>query len=399
MRLTHILGIATVLAGGLFLVFLWWPEPDQTERQHGPQTSSEPVRERILVPEKPAPSISPKLPAPNRQPAQESLAEGDHSVPLPNGNPEMTSPEQAREDDQSRMEANATAISESTTGQTAEQSIPVITPAFFEDLAQRLVDAYHPARSIHNPEATGTLNLHFSSLNRRYGLEMIGLDIQASSVVEARSEIFSSLLRPAVIEAAWTVFAPVLNQALSRSIQDATRAFPDADGSRTRRPLTPQEQKECSALLAETAANIAWAMEQYLLHEQAGVLTQQWLQAQTTAFAAHSRYQHADAALENERFASDSDQDHEQAQHIKELRRERDAAAQGIMRAIAAKEDARQALLSIFTHKTETGLSEPALLYLAEWLGRRLHNQPEHAEALLTVADTLRDLSARLGSS
>lgn len=398
MRLAHILGIATVLAGGLFLAFLWWPEPDQPEHQLIPPSSSEPVRERIIAPEKPEPPLAAQTQAPDEQFAGQSPEDDDHSGPRPDISSEMDLSEQSREEDQPLMEANATVSTDSASDQNTARPIPVITPAFCEDLAQVLVDAYHPPRSVHNPDVKGTLNLHFSSLNRRYGLDMTGLDIQAASVTEAREKIFSSLLRPAVIEAGWAVFAPVLSQALHRSLEEAIRSFANADGTLNQRPLTPQERDECLALLAATTVNIAAAMEQYLLHEQAYFLTQQWLQAQTKTFAAHSRYQHADAALENARNPFDGAQDREQ-EPLKELRGERDAAAQGIMQAVAAKEEARQAVLSIFPQEAKTGLSDPALLYLAEWLGRRLHTQPDHADALLIVADKLRDLSARLRSS
>ena len=267
-----------------------------------------------------------------------------------------------------------------------------VSGAFFDDLAGQIVAGYHPPRSEFNPESRGRLQFHFSSLNRRYGMDLVGLEHQSPSLIQGREEIFRNLFQPEALETIWVLFVPVFEQALDEALQTARWSFPAAGSSPDERGLTIQEQQEFYRLLSGSAAALAQAVQSYADHEDASALTERWFQAQTKAYAAHSRYQQAETELLIAQEETPDDQ-----VRILDERLERDAAAQGIMQAIAAREQAREDLLTTYAiGTTRPELSESELVYLAEWLFRRVRAHPERTQAIRFMADKFRELSLRL---
>ncbi len=267
-----------------------------------------------------------------------------------------------------------------------------ISGAFFDDLAGQIVAGYHPPRSEFNPESRGRLQFHFSSLNRRYGMDLVGLGHQSPSLLQGREEVFRNLLQPEALETIWVLFVPVFEQALDEALQTARWSFPAAGSSPEERGLTIQEQQEFYRLLSGSAAALAQAVQSYADHKDAPALTERWFQTQTKADAAHSRYQQAETEL----LVAQEETPDDQVRILAE-RLEWDAAAQGIMQAIAAREQARQDLLTIYvTGASRPELSESELVYLAEWLFRRVQTHPERIQAIRFMADKFRELSLRL---
>lgn len=267
-----------------------------------------------------------------------------------------------------------------------------ISGAFFDDLAGQIVASYLPPRSEHNPESQGRLRFHFSALNRRYGMDLVGLEHQSPTLTQGREEIFRNLLRPEALETIWALFVPIFEQALDEALQSARWSFPAPAASPGECGLTNQEQQEFYRLLSGSAAALANAVQAYADRQDAPSLTQGWLQAQTKAYAAHSRYQVAEAEL-----LTALEETPEDTVRILAERLERDAAAQGIMQAIAAREQARENLLQVYTTgPSRPDLGEAELVYLAEWLHRRIHAHPERRESIRHMAARLRELSLRL---
>ncbi|SDB61270.1 hypothetical protein SAMN05660653_03185 [Desulfonatronum thiosulfatophilum] len=267
-----------------------------------------------------------------------------------------------------------------------------ITMGFFDDLAEQIVTGYLPPGSELNPDSTGRLRIHFSALNRRYGMALVGLEHQSPSLLEGREEIFSNLLQPEAIENLWMIFHPFFEQALDEALRSATWAFPAPNDAFEQRELTASEQQDFYRLASAAVSALAHAVQLYSLHDESIPLTEQWLLGQTSAFAAHSRYQQAEAELERAQQEAPEDQ-----VRILDERLERDAAAQGIMRAIAVRENARQELLAVFLSATpRPDLTEGELLYLSEWLWRRLHNHPPRVEVFMLLADKLHEMALRL---
>lgn len=377
-------GIAGVVLAAAIMVLLWRPGDDRPPAD-GPEVSS---------PLAPAPS---EQDGPLDLPPQVPIAESDEPDPEEVDTVDLPAGEPAGMPSDPQDELAASTTDEPTLPEPLlPEPIGVvnITGAFFQDLAAQLVAGYHPPRSENNPESQGQLLLHFSALNRRYGLDLIGLEHQSPSPVAGREEIFRNLLQPEVLETIWIVFVPLFEQALQDALIEARRLFPVPGAEPVERGLSDPEQQEFRRLLSASTANMAQAVQGFVDHGDAMALTGQWLQAQVTAYAAHSRYQQAEAELRMAQEAMPADQVRILAERL-----ERDAAAQGIMQAIAARELARTKLLAVYQDgPSRPGLSEGELIYLSEWLWRRIQAHPERIEPLRLLAGKLRDLSQLLRS-
>ncbi len=383
---------AAVLAAAL-LILVWRPGDEQALVDVPPARTASPEPQvpadtRYVEPLPAAPSVPPVL---EGEPdaaleAPESPTSPSDDAPDAPGLPDA--PPDALEDS---LENALDAVPE----EPQPSGLTNISGAFFDDLARQIVAGYHPPKSEFNPQAQGRLQFYFSSLNRRYGMDLVGLDHQSPSLIQGREEIFRNLLQPEALESIWVLFVPVFEQALDEALLARRWSFPaQGGGSSEERGLTIQEQQEFYRLLSGSAAALAQAVQSYADHQDAPDLMARWFQVQTKASAAHSRYQIAETEL----LAAQEEAPDDQVRILAE-RLERDAAAQGIMQAIAAREQARRELLEIFAAgRSRPDLSESELVYLAEWLYRRTHDHPERTQALRLMADKFRELSLRLNS-
>ncbi len=271
-------------------------------------------------------------------------------------------------------------------------AVASLTLPFFDDLAQRLVDRYHPAGSEHNPGDKGVFVLSLSALNRAYGVDMIGLQHAAPSVLEAREEIFDALLRPDTIAAAMQAFTAYFQQALIDQALSAQRAFVAGDNTYVERPLSIHEVAEFLRLASASMRRLAQAVRIYVQSEQSVLHTVAWQNSRLDALAANARYQYAEDLLQQ--TLADSPEDGEK---IQALRQERDAASQEILEAIATREHLKGVLLSRFEKDALTKkVFEGDLLYVSQWLGRRLVENPERRDALSAVAVNVQEFADQL---
>lgn len=271
-------------------------------------------------------------------------------------------------------------------------SVASLTLPFLDDLAQRLVDRYHPPHSRHNTGARGVLLMSMSALNRVYGVEMIGLAHSSRSVLEARKEIFEAMLQPEVIDTAWQAFGSFFLQTVIDQALVAERVFVQADSSRTQRVLSVDEVADFLQLLATFTARIAQAVHVYASSETAVERTAAWLSVTADVFAANSRYQFAEAMLEqslSEPYVAE--------EKIRSLREERDQASQEMLQSIEHRENAKEQLLALFKNDSVAKrLSDGDQLYISQWLYRRLEQHPERSPALVRLAEHMNGFAESL---
>ncbi|PTN38127.1 hypothetical protein [Desulfonatronum sp. SC1] len=396
MRKVLMVAIGAVVLAAAVLILVWRPGDEQALVDVPPA--------RTVAPEPQAPAdsryVAPLPTLPSDSPFGRDLLDGepletpgsppDPSIAPPDETDDPGVPETQPETRPDTLEGPLEDALEDSLDEPQPTGPTNISGAFFNDLAQRIVAGYHPPKSEFNPQARGRLQFQFSALNRRYGMDLVGLDHQSGSLVQGREEIFRNLLQPEILDNVWALFVPVFEQSLDEALRTARWSFPAA--SPEERGLTIQEQQEFYRLLSGSAAALAQAVQSYADHQNAPALMERWFQAQTKAYAAHSRYQVAETELLTAQEEAPDDQVRILAERL-----ERDAAAQGIMQAIAAREQARRELLEIFAAgRSRPDLSESELVYLAEWLYRRIHAHPERIQAIRHMADKLRELSLRL---
>ncbi|TVR01748.1 MAG: hypothetical protein EA399_01440 [Desulfovibrionales bacterium] len=387
MRKIFMVGISAMVLAATILVLLWRPGDEQ------------PVGDVPVVVEPPASDlpdrdVAPPVFSPDMFPesASEDALDTEQAWPddsLPEDPTELSIDSHNESEESAEVEPSRGHLS----APDMESTVLVnISGAFFDDLAGQLVAGYHPPRSQDNPDAQGLLMLSFSAVNRRYGVDLIGLDHQSPNLLQGREEIFRNLLQPDTLEMIRVLFTPMFLESLHDALQDARRTFPAGNARPETRGLSAQEQEEFHRLLSNFFASLAQGIRGFVDHEAAVVVTGQWLQAQVTAYAAHSRYQQAEVELgmaQQEQVAEQVD--------ILAARLERDAAAKGIMQAIAAREQARERLLAMFGEgPARPALVDAELIYLSEWLWRRLHAHPDRRAPIRIVADNLEELSRQL---
>lgn len=352
MRKARIIGLAVVIVLAALAAYFWWPSGAPQEPPTPPTVSE---------------STTP-LPSPPIFPSVEPLL----------------SPEGLSEEEVPKTPDESEAVEDEPI-----TSVASLTLLFFDDLAQRVVERYHPARTEHNAGGKGVLLLSLSAMNLRYGVELIGLEHAAPSLLEAREEIFEALLRPEVIDAAWQAFGAYFLQAL---IDQALSAKRISAAARTERALSTEEVSEFLQLLSAFIRQVSQALGLFVRSDQAVSLTTAWLEARSEALAANSRYQHVEALLEQTLAESPTKQD-----EIISLRTQRDAVAREILESIEAREQAKQRLLTIYKDDARTkNMSETELLYLSQWLYRRLYEHPGRAEALVLLSQHLQQFSENL---
>jgi hypothetical protein len=354
MHKLRIIGLAAVVVFAALAAYFWWPSEAPQEPPPPPVAVSEPTM----------PPSQPPLSPPGPIPSTEEPSEKDRLKPA---------------DEPKTADAPIT-------------SVASLTLFFFEDLAQRVVERYHPARTEHNPGDKGILLLSLPALNLLYGVEMIGLKHTAPSVPEAREEIFGALLRPEVIDIAWQAFNAYFLQALIDQALSAKRVAAAPVGVGAERVLSTEEVSEFLKLLSSFTSQVSQAVSLFLRSNQAISLTDSWLEARSAALSANSRYQHVKALLEETLAKSPTDQD-----EIRSLRTQRDAAAREIMESIKAREQAQQRLLALYKNDSLTkNMSETELLFISQWIYRRLHKHPERAEALALLSQRSGQFSENL---
>ena len=401
MRKVLLVAIGAAVLAAAVLILLWRPGDERALVDVPPARTTSPEPQALsgsqYVAPLPTPPLGPDVPGGEPDPALEApgsslgppLVPPDEVDPpgLPDVSPEfMEDPLAVPPDTSPEDSSDVVPVEPQPTG------VANISGAFFDDLAEQIVAGYHPPRSEFNPGAQGRLQFHFSALNRRYGMDLVGLEHQSPSLIQGREEIFRNLLQPEALETLWVLFVPVFEQALDAALQAARWTLPAAGSSPEERGLTIQEQQEFYRLLSGSAVALAQAVQSYADREDAPALTERWFQTQTKAYAAHSRYQVAETELLTAQEEAPEDKVRILAERL-----ERDAAAQGIMQAIAAREVARGELLEIFAAgRSRPDLTESELVYLSEWLFRRIHAHPERIGSIRHMADKLRELSLRL---
>lgn len=271
-------------------------------------------------------------------------------------------------------------------------SVACLTLPFFDDLAQRLVDRYHPAGSKHNPTDQGLFTPSLSALNRAYGVEMIGLEHEASSILQAREQIFDALLRPDVVDAAADAFSAYFQQALIDQALAAKRNFASKEKEFVQRSLSVPQVAEFLRLASSFMRKAAQAVHVYVHSEHSVAQTEAWQDSRRDALAANARYQKAQDLLRN--AMDDAPEDRKK---IEELRLEREAASQEILETIATREHLKGVLLARFEQDTLTrDMFSGDLLYVCEWLGRRLIHHPERKAAFSALSAHAQDFADQL---
>ena len=292
------------------------------------------------------PGAPPKYRSPIETPAEldEALAEqrpvqpGGAEVRGPVAPGEQVPPDAGRKDDQ------------------------VVRIAFIDDLASWLVSHYVPAAT---PGRSGRLSASLQGANLRYGMGMTGLAWIGDDLPAGRTAALNHLFTPGMLDAIYRLYVDRFMEAVNRS---AATPLPSGEA------LSPAQRSEFFKLYARQFRGVAGA-----------------LQALASMPDFNRQMENLSAAAQ--RVVDTNAQ-------YSELRQQMAAKRQQYQQAVIAREQAKSAFVQALKRTPEARyLDDDALLFIASWIDRRTHNNPEKLTAAGQAANLFRDLAGHFDAA
>lgn len=269
----------------------------------------------------------------------------------------------------------------------AQQQRRVVTPAFVLDLADFVVSSYHPEWGLDNPRNEGTLRISVRAINARYGTELTGLRHSSSALQKARREVLEHLLKPKILERAYDRYADSLVRTLIREARESTRRVEGPEGEVRQRELTDGDIAEMLRLGSSYLQSVSTVFMTLGENRELDPLIADYLEAENKAV--HFNYKLSQ--MEEKLGESGEDAGEGEAE-------ERERIVRRYSQAIAAREEARQMLVKRLRERAgeEIELDVAEILYIAEWVHRRLQGDAGRRSSIVKGGELLRDLADKL---
>ncbi len=262
----------------------------------------------------------------------------------------------------------------------------VVTPAFVDDLAAYIVAAYYPASAPPAPAEHGVLTLSPKSANKRYGADMTGLTWSGDDLHKGRQSVLRYVLTPTMVDALYRLYADSFMDALQRHARKAVRTVEGYE-----RPLTRMEIKEMHQLLAYKVQATAGVLRACAVMEDAMPRVDAMLASARAALSANQTFQEALHA-----YQQLDDGKHNTAT-LTAARKRMDDAGKTYQQSIMQRERTKESLANALRKYAGVGQQDDAAnLYVAQWVYRRVQDDPRVFPAIMAIHDNLADLSERL---
>lgn len=256
----------------------------------------------------------------------------------------------------------------------------VVTPAFVLDLADFVVSSYHPEWGLDNPRDAGTLRISVRAINARYGTELTGLRHASSALQKARQEVLDHLLKPRILQNAYDRYSDSFVQALIREARESTRRAEGPEGEVLEKDLADGDIAEMLRLGSSYLQNVSTVFITLGENRELDPLIADYLEAENKAVHFNYRLSQVEEKL-GEGEAED-------------LQQERERIVRRYSQAIAAREESRQILVQRLRESAEERieLDVAEILYIAEWVHRRLQGDADRRSSIVKGGELLRDL-------
>ena len=311
------------------------------------------------------PGAPPKYRSPIETPAEldEALAEqrpvqpGGAEVRGPVAPGEQVPPDAGRKDDQ------------------------VVRIAFIDDLASWLVSHYVPAAT---PGRSGRLSASLQGANLRYGMGMTGLAWIGDDLPAGRTAALNHLFTPGMLDAIYRLYVDRFMEAVNRS---AATPLPSGEA------LSPAQRSEFFKLYARQFRGVAGAL-------QALASMPDFNRQMENLSAAAQRVVDTNAQYSELTFAADEARSNGELTRYSTLRQQMAAKGQQYQQAVIAREQAKSTFVQALKRTPEARyLDDDALLFIASWIDRRTHNNPEKLTAARQAANLFRDLAGHFDAA
>ena len=251
----------------------------------------------------------------------------------------------------------------------------VIRPDFVHDLANWLVARYRPA-----PQGgKGHINAGIQAANMRYGANMRGMERQGKDPAGARAYILRYVFNPTMLEALFGIYADRLVDAVAR-----TALAPD-QGKALNEAQLDDLYKSYAAFFADLAGATSGVAALPDLKTRMEAINR----ASQQTIALHRQITENVFALDDAREKKDDAGIPAIEARIENLNKRYRTSLQG-------QSDARAALVSaVRKGGPAQRLDDDSVLFLAQWIERRMDKQADALDAARKASALLYDLSRR----
>lgn len=251
----------------------------------------------------------------------------------------------------------------------------IITQAFFQALAQYMVNNYWPQGTHPNAMYAGISTFSVRSANSYFGVQLPGLGVQRNNPSQGREQLFAYAFMPSMLRELYTS-----NRAAFMHVLRSTAATAEKNGHR----LTKAQQSEMFGIYASKFRGMAGAIAGYTRTPNMPQLLANVENTWQTAMQANANYREGSTQDLPTRTLS--------------------ALANTYLEASVRWEQARADVASAMRMRGETrGLEADELMAIAKWLARRgEQNIPaveESAAIMLNVATHLEEAERTLAAT
>ena len=252
----------------------------------------------------------------------------------------------------------------------------VVRISFINSLAAWMAKNYIPPSK---PTVSGSINVTLQGLNMRYGVGMTGLSWKGEDLQTARSAILRYVFTPSMLDALYRLYVDRFMKALSEELSVR----------RHNNVLTLQQKQEFYRLYATQFRGISSILQ--------GIATiPNFVQKVDDIKLAAKRVVDTNTKYVNLVSCTDKCKELGNKVELQQLTKKVTAASKAYQQAIIARERMIKALiLSIKQHSTTRILDDSNILFLANWVYRRVKSDPGNIDAVLQASTVFLDLAKR----
>lgn len=354
----------------------------------------EPIKTALNKPAPTPVNSQMRLQLPGPPPMAESNATNSSADMLAMGNATMTNGTAVRTDSPAGVSpgANKAGSKASSASQNVGRIMPrveddsIIRISFIEDLARYLAESYYPAHSGPAKGDNGVLVNGAKSLNMNYGVKMTGLVWSGDDIQKGHQSVLRYALTPTMTDALYRLYVDRFMHELQKQAKLLVRNVEGED-----RPLTRMEIKEMHHLLSQKVMATAGILRACSLMEDAMPRIEMLHTATRDALKANQAFQ---ITLLQYQELSEAAKD---TKAIAKARAGMDASGKAYQQAIIQRERSRESLANALRkYKWAPLQDDNTNVYIAQWVYRRVEDNPKVFPALMTLHEKLLDLADRL---
>jgi len=250
----------------------------------------------------------------------------------------------------------------------------VITPYFIDDLVEFILNSYQPPSTRDNPTNQPRLNISLRALNARYGLELIGLKVEAPSLEKARKKILQKIMDPDLLKAQYEHFIDIFINELIDSAKETTKVFRE-HGKTVERELNKEQIKELLILLSKYVQDLSNVLSTISANSNLLSNLEKYLKEEARSmhynFVLNQIINNYNLA--KQKLAVKEGDSASREKVLAELEKKKNKALKDYEMSIKRRERLRTEIIN-FIEKKNPGLSfnSSEILYICEWVHRRI---------------------------